>query len=95
VVDLDGLGDLTALVKLAADHVRGNTDGMGRTESSPPPWTGGETPKLALWVLLNLASNEELSPRISAFPGCIEDIVVLMVRKRLSTNYHSAFGVEV
>ena len=38
-----------------------------------------DTPKLALWVLMNLASNDLLSPRISAAPGCIEDLVTLMM----------------
>ena len=40
-----------------------------------------ETPKLALWVLMNLSANDLLSPRISAAPGCIADLVTLMVSR--------------
>ena len=50
----------------------------GPTLSSASPGSA-ETPKLALWVLMNLASHDLLGPRIASSPGCIEDLVTLLV----------------
>ncbi|GAX82499.1 hypothetical protein CEUSTIGMA_g9926.t1 [Chlamydomonas eustigma] len=90
VVDTDGLDALLGLIRRAASFLRsqrqmllkGAHPGRQNVPPSPPsatPIPNLETPKLALWVLMNLASNDLLSPRISSTPGCVEDLVELLL----------------
>lgn len=82
VADMDGLGTLLMLVKRSADLARNRRSGGDVVQADGDSCTANnDTTRLALWVLINLASNHQLSPRISASLGCIGDLVVLMVRE--------------
>ena len=82
VADMDGLASLLMLVKRSADLItRNRRNGGDVMLADGDSCTDRDTTRLVLWVMLNLASNVQLSPRISASLGCIQDLVVLMVRE--------------
>ncbi|KAG1677611.1 hypothetical protein FOA52_010392 [Chlamydomonas sp. UWO 241] len=89
VVDLNGLTTLLALLRQA---VRAARHGGAAAVQPPAAEPSAETLALVLWVLMNLAANEWLAPRIAAEPGCIADLTALLRAAPASANGSASPG---
>lgn len=74
VVDTNGLCTLFELLRQGVERRAAPANATQRQQQDEEL----ETVRLTLWVLMNLAANDAISPRIASEPDCLRHLVLLL-----------------